>query len=88
MRDPIPTIIHSITEEPSMSDSAVAIPARVTALINDLDDLASLALAPDTRDIVAGEFHSIEMIQTRAALILSFIKSMNVTPFRANGRGH
>ncbi|CEG08751.1 hypothetical protein BN961_02169 [Afipia felis] len=81
-------MVHSITEEPSMSDPAVAIPARVTALINDLDDLASAALAPETREIVAGEFHSIEMIQTRAALILSFIQSMNVTPFRANGGGH
>jgi hypothetical protein len=81
-------IIHSITEEPSMSDPAVSIPARVTSIINELDDLASLALAPETREIVAGEVHSIGMMQTRVTLILSFIQSMNVTQFRVNGRGH
>lgn len=76
--------IHCITDEPSTADPEIAIPQKVNSLIRELDELASMALGHDTKEIVAREERSIGMILTRAVLVLSLVEAVN-PPLRVVG---
>lgn len=81
-------IIHPITEDPDMRDPSVSIPMRVSGLITELDDLAGLALAPDTRELMAAELPSIYMAINRCRLIASFIEAIEPNTLRVVGGSH
>ena len=81
-------IILSITEEPSMSDPAVAIPARVNSILLELDELMSAATKPNTQDLIAGERIGFGQMKTRIDLILSFIEARNPQVLRIVGGRH
>ena len=80
-----PNIIHSITEEPSMSDPAVAIPMRLESVLREMDDI--MCACRDNGPAVEAELITIGQIKTRCEIILSFFY-MRDAGLRVIGRGH
>jgi len=78
-------IIHSITEEPSMSDPAVGIPMRLASVLNEMDEI--MCACREHGPIVESELITVGQIKTRCEIILSFFY-MRDAGLRVIGRGH